>query len=270
MNSGFPGAQSPARLVKVLRLLAHHHVQGLSIAELTAQSGLDRSTARRLLMVLAQTGYAAKDAASGRYRLGVEAMLTGLAAMAKPPIFEVCHPVMVSVARRSGDTVFLIIRVGDFAHCLHVQPGSTVLHAHSLMSGQIRLLGQGTASLALAASLRDAELDQIYQRRRLDYEAVGISQERLMDMVRQTRKRGHSLSVNLLTSGATGVGLAIEFQTADMAHSGPTAHIAAISVANHDAQMDAAHQVLALQILREELLQAGIALVAAPKTGQPR
>ena len=68
MNSGFPGAQSPARLVKVLRLLAHHHVQGLSIAELTAQSGLDRSTARRLLMVLAQTGYAAKDAASGRYR----------------------------------------------------------------------------------------------------------------------------------------------------------------------------------------------------------
>ena len=91
-----------------------------------------------------------------------------------------------------------------------------------------------------------------------------------MDMVRQTRKRGHSLSVNLLTSGATGVGLAIEFQTADMAHSGPTAHIAAISVANHDAQMDAAHQVLALQILREELLQAGIALVAALKTGQPR
>ena len=89
MNSGFPGAQSPARLVKVLRLLTRHHVQGLSIADLTALSGLDRSTARRLLMVLVQSGYAAKDADTGRYRLGVEAMLTGLAAMAKPPIFEV-------------------------------------------------------------------------------------------------------------------------------------------------------------------------------------
>jgi len=160
MNSGFPGAQSPARLVKVLRLLTRHHVQGLSIADLTALSGLDRSTARRLLMVLVQSGYAAKDADTGRYRLGVEAMLTGLAAMAKPPIFGVCHPVMVSVARRTGDTVFLIIRVGDFAHCLHVQPGSTVLPAHSLMTGQIRLLGQGTASLALAGPARRAPAPQ--------------------------------------------------------------------------------------------------------------
>ena len=82
MNSGFPGAQSPARLVRVLGLLARNHVAGLSIAELTTLSGLDRSTARRLLMVLAQTDWAAKDADTGRYRLGVEAMLTGLAAMA--------------------------------------------------------------------------------------------------------------------------------------------------------------------------------------------
>ena len=47
MNSGFPGAQSPARLVRVLGLLARNHVAGLSIAELTTLSGLDRSTARR-------------------------------------------------------------------------------------------------------------------------------------------------------------------------------------------------------------------------------
>lgn len=73
---------------------------------------------------------------------------------------------MVNIARRTGDTVFLIIRIGDFAHCLHVEPGSHPLHAHSLMTGQIRLLGQGTANLALAATLRDKELDQIYQRRR--------------------------------------------------------------------------------------------------------
>ncbi|MEG0921604.1 MAG: IclR family transcriptional regulator [Comamonas sp.] len=254
MNSGFPGAQSPARLVKVLGLVASHHVQGLTIAELTVLSGLDRSTARRLLMVLAQTGYAAKDVASGRYRLGVEAMLMGLAAMAKPPIFEACHPAMVNIARRTGDTVFLIIRIGDFAHCLHVQPGSSPLHAHSLMTGQIRLLGQGTASLALAASLRDRELEQIYERRRLDYDAAGISHERLKEMVCQTRKRGHSLSTNLLTSGATGVGVAIKFQTK---------HMAAISVANHAMLMTATHQASILQVLKDELALTGLLIVSS-------
>lgn len=92
MNSGFPGAKSPARTVAVLQHIARHHVQGLSIRELSNLSGLDRSTARRLLMVLVQTGFAAKDEHSGRYRLGVEAMLTGMAAMAKAPVFEPAIP----------------------------------------------------------------------------------------------------------------------------------------------------------------------------------
>lgn len=249
MNSGFPGARSPARLVTVLGLIARNHVQGLSIRELTDLSELDRSTARRLLMVLVQTGYAAKDEVTGRYRLGVEAMLTGMAAMAKPPIFEACHPAMVNIARRTGDTVFLIIRIGDSAHCLHVEVGRNPLYAHSLMAGQARLLGQGTASLALAATLRDRELGQIYQRRSLDYEAVGISQERLQHMVNRTRRMQHSDSLNLLTSGAAGLGIAISFQTN---------HVAAISVAAHDSTMTAAHKDEILKVLDDELGHAGI------------
>lgn len=249
MNSGFPGAQSATRLVAVLKLLARHHVQGLTIRELSALCGLDRSTARRHLMVLVSTGFAARDAASGRYGLGVEAMLCGLETLARPPVFEACRPVMRNVARRTGDSVFLIIRNGDFAHCLHVQMGASPLPAHSLMTGQMRLLGQGTASLALAATLRDRELDQIHQRRRLDYEAAGISQERLREMVACTRRQGHSESLNLLTSGAAGVGLPIALQDD---------HVAALSVAGHHSRLDGASKEAALRILREELGQAGL------------
>ena len=249
MNSGFPGAQSPARLIAVLQQIALHHVQGLSIRELSELSALNRATARRLLMVLVQTGFAAKDEQTGRYRLGIEAMLTGMAAMAKAPVFEACRPAMVSIARRTGDTVFLVIRIGDFAHCLHVEIGSNPLYAHSLMAGQSRLLGQGTASLALAATLRDKELDQIYQRRRLDYEAAGISYERLQDLVRQTRRFQHSESLNLLTSGASGVGVAISFQTS---------HAAAMSVATRHTRMTDEHKALVLDVLRQELSKVGI------------
>jgi len=248
VNSGFPGAKSPARLVAVLQHIARHHVQGLSIRELSGLSGLDRSTARRLLMVLVQTSFAAKDGQTGRYRLGVEAMLTGMAAMTKAPVFEVCRPVMVNIARRTGDTVFLIIRIGDFAHCLHVEIGSSPLYAHSLMAGQIRLLGQGTASLALAATLLDRELDQIYQRRRLDYDAAGISQERLQDMVRQTRRLQHAESMNLLTSGASGVGIALSFQAS---------YVAAISVATHCTRMTHEHKALILDVLHQEFRKVG-------------
>ena len=120
------------------------------------------------------------------------------------------------------------------------------------MTGQIRLLGQGTASLALAATLRDSELQKIYQRRQLDYEAAGISFERLMDMVRQTRQRGHSVSLNLLTSGASGVGIAIALQAQ---------HVAAVSVANYNASMTAEHQTAALQVLKEEVALAGLTVL---------
>lgn len=251
MNSGFPGAQSPARLIAVLRLIASHHEQGLAINELAHSSGLNRTTARRLLMVLTQSGFAARDEHSGRYRLGVEAMFTGMAAMTKPPIFEVCRPAMESIARRTGDSVFLIVRIGDFAHCLHVEAGNHPLYAHSLMTGQVRLLGQGTASLALAATLRDRDLEQIYQRRSLDYEAAGITQDRLRQMVAHTRKLQHSESVNLLTTGAVGVGVAICVQSD---------HVAAISVATHASKMTDEHKRAVLKVLEEELQKTGTCL----------
>ena len=251
MNSGFPGAQSPARLVAVLRLIAGHHVQGLAINELAQLAGLNRTTARRLLMVLTQSGFAAKDESSGRYRLGVEAMFTGMSAMTKPPIFEACRPAMERIARRTGHSVFLIVRIGDFAHCLHVEAGDHPLPAHSLMTGQIRLLGQGTASLALAATLRDRELKQIYERRCLDYEAAGITQDRLWQMVAFTRKLQHSESENLLTTGAVGIGVAIRVQ-AD--------HVAAISVATHASRMTDEHKEAALRVLEEELQTPAIRL----------
>ncbi|HRL98944.1 IclR family transcriptional regulator [Diaphorobacter limosus] len=251
MNSGFPGAQSPARLVAVLRLIACHHVQGLAINELAQLSGLNRTTARRLLMVLTESGFAARDEHSGRYRLGVEAMFTGMAAMTKPPIFEACRPAMKRIASRTGDSVFLIVRIGDFAHCLHVEVGDHPLHAHSLMTGQIRLLGQGTASLALAATLRDKELEQIYQRRSLDYEAAGISEERLRQMVVHTRRLRRSETVNLLTTGAIGVGVAICVQAN---------HVAAISVASHASKMTAQHKAAVLKLLEEELVSPQVVL----------
>jgi len=224
-------------------------MQGLSIRELSSLSALNRSTVRRLLMVLVQTGFAAKDEQTRRYRLGVEAMLTGIAALAKAPVFEVCHPAMVNIARRTGDSVFLVIRIGDFAHCLHVEAGNSPLHAHSLMAGQIRLLGQGTASLALAATLRDKELDQIYQRRQLDYEAAGISQAHLQNAVQQTRRLQHSESVNSLTSGASGVGIAISFQAA---------YVTAISVASNHLRMTPEHKTAILSVLRHELCKVNL------------
>ena len=246
---GFPGAKSPARLVAVLALISRNHVQGMTIRELAERSGLDRSTARRLLMVLVKTGFAAKDELTGHYRLGVEAMLTGMAAIAKPPTFEICRPAMNKIAARTGDTVFLVIRIGDFAHCLHVVMGRNPLYSHSLMTGQVRLLGQGTASLALAAALPDSELKEIYTRRCLDYEGVGLDQERLKNMVDHTRKMRYSESVNLLTSGAAGVGIAVGLKENQMA---------AISVATNTLHMNSNHKEEIVRILKEEIKFSGM------------
>lgn len=252
MNSGIPGAQSPLKAMRLLQLLTQHHTKGLSIAELTSLSGYDRTTTRRLLMVLVNTGYAAKNMESGKYQLGIEAMFMGVAALEQAPLLAQAKPLMERITQATGDTCFLSLRVGDLAYCLYVQEGLNPLPTHRALQGQAHLLGLGTSSLALAALLPDAHLQRIYQRRTLDYENAGITWERLKTMVNATRLHGFASSVNLLTMGATGVAVPVAIHEKNEI---------SISVSNHNHKMHQDHRYEILRILKNEIHNAGMKII---------
>lgn len=247
------GAQSVFRALDLLGLIARQHDEGAALADLVEATGLDRTTVYRLVGTLEYEHLVERDAVTRRYRLGMEAMQIGLTTMGRAPILDECTPAMQEVARASEDTVFLIVRNGDFAHCLHLEQGTFPIRTVTQHVGGMRLLGLGTAGLAVLATLPDAEIDAIYRRHRDEYERHGLTNARLSKRVRQIRADGHAVTVDVLTPGVCGVGLAFE-----IGHGGH----AALSVATIIDRMPPPRRLWLAELMREQLRARGFTPVA--------
>ena len=203
-----PGAQAVFRAIELLKLVGLNHERGMALQALVASTGLDRTTTYRLLGSLVQTGLVARDERK-LYRLGLEAMQLGLATMSRVPILEKCRPMMIRLARRTEDTVYLVVRNGDFAHCIHYEEGAFPIKALVLQVGGLRLLGVGSAGTALMATLSDEEIESFYARQRADL-APERSLAQIRRQVAQTRRRGYACTDNLVAEGVSGVGVYFE------------------------------------------------------------
>ncbi|MFU1912941.1 IclR family transcriptional regulator [Bordetella avium] len=245
MTASTKGAQAVFRALSLLRLISRCHPQGIGIAELAAEAGLDRSTAYRLASSLVEFGLAERDPMRN-YRLGVEAMQLGLAAMRSAPVVERLRPIMRRLARRTEDTVFLVVRNGDYGHCLHCEEGSYPVKALVLRVGGMRVLGIGSAGITLLSNLPDDEIAALYQRHQDEFDPRGLSLGDLRKLVQQTRRRGHADTADLVADGVSGVGMRFEFASGSQA---------AISVAAIRSRMSAERKSWIAQLIAEELQQ---------------
>ncbi|ANY16135.1 IclR family transcriptional regulator [Bordetella pseudohinzii] len=202
------GTQSMRRALGLLRLLARHQEDGIDLQGVMRESGLERSTAHRLLSCLLEEQFAERDSQSRRYRLGVDAMQLGFASLRRTPLLDALRPFAQKLARISGDTVFLVIRQGDYALCLLREAGSFPVKDFSSDQGDRHLLGVGAGGLAILATLPDEEIAALYARHPKHYAQAGLSAAVLMNAVRRTREQGYSEIVDRITPGVSGVGVA--------------------------------------------------------------
>ena len=199
------GAQSLRRALQLLRLLAEHQEDGIRLTDVMAATGLERSTAHRLLSCLVDEQFAERGDGKA-YRLGIDAMQLGFASMRRVPLVDSCRALMQKLARISGDTVFLVIRQGDYCVCLHREEGHFPVKVFTTDVGGRRLLGVGAGGLALMAALSDAEIERTMERHADDYAQAGFTPARMAQAVRQTRKTGYADITDTLTMGVSGVG----------------------------------------------------------------
>lgn len=199
-----PGAQSIERATTLLRWIAAGHASGTALRELVQRTGLDRTTTWRIVSSLEQQGLVSKDGDTGLYHLGIEAMALGATCMERSPLTQACRPVMKTLARRSGDSVFLVVRSGDSSYCLHLEEGAHPVRSFALNVGATRLLGLGVASIALLATFSDEALVHHYERHRDEYGEHDVGLPKLQRWVSQTRQYGH---FQLRAGGVAGVGL---------------------------------------------------------------
>jgi DNA-binding IclR family transcriptional regulator len=238
------GAQSVHRALALLRLVGAHHPEGVKPGDLIAATGLQRSTAHRLIACLVQEGFVERDPATRCYRLGIEAMQFGLAWGGGAPLIERCRPAMQRLARESGDTVFLIVRAGDHALCLHREEGAYPIKAFVVDTGMRRLLGLSAVGVAMMARLDDAEWQAIVRRSSAEYAQLGVSQQMLRDLVESARQKGYSETTDWRTRETSGVGRAFPI----------SAHMTiGISIAAVNSRMKAERRRLLARQIGEEV-----------------
>lgn len=235
------GAQSLQRASGLLSLLAQHQAQGLGMAELVALSGLDRTTVHRMLKALEALGLVMRSE-DKRYGLGLQALALGLAAMQRSPLIARMTPTMKALARRCGAPVFLVVRAGDYSHCLHLEQGEAPIRSFADHVGATKLLGLGIPSFALLSALEDTRIHQHLSQHAREYAHWQLSEARLWRWVQQTRQQGYS---HIHAQGLTGVGM--RFALGDCADGalGIVAHAQRISRLRASALADQLAEALA-------------------------
>ncbi|UUZ69743.1 IclR family transcriptional regulator [Polaromonas sp. P2-4] len=204
------GVQSAAKALSLLRHVGLHHAQGVRLTDLIGLTGFDKSTVHRLLACLTEEGFVERIARTKRYRLGVEVMQLGLVSADMAPLVDRFRPAMQRIARMSGDTVFLVVRSGDYALCIHREEGPYPVKAFVVEPGKRRPLGISAVGVGMLAQESDAEVVAIHARNARIYERLGMSLAVLHRLAEATRQAGFTEMTDFGPEGTAGVGYAFQ------------------------------------------------------------
>lgn len=229
-----PGAQNMRRALQVLRVLGRQHVDGMTVNEVMEATQLERSTTHRLLTCLVEEHFADREPGTRRYRLGLDAMQLGFASLGRAPLVAMYEGPLLRLARMSEDTVFLLVRQGDYTVCLRRDEGTFPVKIFSTRVGDIRPLGIGVGGMALLATAGDDEIERIRAQHAQAFEAAGLTKSNIAKVVLRTRKNGYSEMEDSVTEGVSGVGAVIPNATGSP--------FAAISIASIKPRMTAARR----------------------------
>lgn len=182
------------RVTAIMDALSTASARGLRLTDVVEATGLGKTTAHRILGGLVDNGLAEQDAESGRFFVGLKMLAWASAAKNRFSFARLAEPVLERISRRTKDTIYLVLRVGDEIVCLDGREGSFPIRALTLNIGDRRPLGIGAGSLAILAALPDAEVERILvtqadMRARFPY-----TEARLREMIAKTRRDGFAFN----------------------------------------------------------------------------
>lgn len=202
-------AGSLKRGVGLLKLLATAGARGLALTELADRMAIPHPSVHRVLWQLIEERLVDHDAETRRYRLGPLAFELGMAGSTFHDIRDLCDPPMAALAKETEDTVYLVVRSGFDAVCMHRREGDFPIRALVLEVGSRRPLGVGAGGLAVLAAMADpAERDEIITRVAPNLRAFGdLDEAGLREACERTRDTGRSLIQNRVSLGIAAVGV---------------------------------------------------------------
>ncbi len=203
-------ARTVRRAVDLLRLIAAHHSRDLRLTDLAEMSGLDKSTAHRLLQRLSEERMLVRSPGQRSYRLGPLLYELGLSALPEHNLKEIARPELSRLAELTGDMTFLVGRSGFETVCLDRIAGN--FHIQTLTSGigDRRPLGIGAGGQAILAGLSDSDVEQVLAAigpQLRNYEL--FTPQSLRKDISRCRTLGYSLDESIAAPDVNAVGMAI-------------------------------------------------------------
>jgi DNA-binding IclR family transcriptional regulator len=242
------GTQSIDRTFGVLKQVVAHGFHGLTVAELVTICELERPTVHRIVQALERQGLLKRPAGSKRYVLGDYCRQMAAAFADRADLRKVCGPVLRAVSEETGNSAFLIGRVGYESICLARVVGSYPVQVLTVNVGTRNPLGVGAGGLAILSTLPLAEQGECIRANAKRLSGYGsLTESTLRALIRATQRRGHSVIGHYSAPGIVGIGMAMRNASGDV--------LGAITTSSIDSRMSRDDQALAAMSMAKHIAQ---------------
>lgn len=203
------GTRSVERALTVLEVIGRNRHAGCRLADVVAGTGLQKSTAHRLIATLIGVGWVEQEPDSGKLYLGLPVAALGIAASDRHGLLELANGHLVRLAEMTGDTIYLSVRSGFEALCVDRVTGSFPIRTLTLRVGDRRPLGAGAGSLALLSALPDEEVDLVLARAGDQLGRYHFDRASVLRMMKETREQGYAWNPGMLLPGMSAIGVPV-------------------------------------------------------------
>ncbi len=146
----YPGTQSVARAIALLKAFSDAQPEW-TLGDLALATGLNKTTAFRLLSALEAERLVMRNPLSGGYRLGVELIAMGGTAMRSNPLRAMSRPALVTLAEQSGEAATLEMLVENYVLVIDEVASSNPMGMTQDVGNRLPLHATATGKVLLAA-----------------------------------------------------------------------------------------------------------------------
>jgi DNA-binding IclR family transcriptional regulator len=211
MEDGMPGSKivrSADRALEVLECLASHD-GARSLADLTNELAIPKSTLHALLWTLAARGWVEVDELTGNFRIGLKALLVGRGYIEMDDVVAIAGPTLDQLSADTEETVHIGRLDGTSVVFLDKRES---VHPLRLFSAIGRRLPAFTTALgkSILALLPDDQIHRHLPDPLTKQTSKSITDvDMLMEDLRLTRQRGYAIDNEESTEGIRGFAVAL-------------------------------------------------------------
>jgi DNA-binding IclR family transcriptional regulator len=200
----YPGTQSVARAIALLKAFSDAQPEW-ALGDLAQATGLNKTTAFRLLSALEAERLVMRNPLSGGYRLGVELIAMGGTAMRSNPLRAISRPVLVTLAEQSGEAATLEMLVENYVLVIDEVASSNPMGMTQDVGNRLPLHATATGKVLLAAR-PDAEVARLLDEPLTPWtEQTIVDGDQLRAELARIRQEGIAQAIDELEPGFTAV-----------------------------------------------------------------